>query len=224
MNSATSTEPSIPMTSGSLRAGAASSRDVEPPSSAALKPWQFFLLAGMLAATAAVVVATGQSMPAIVALSLTVVAASFVGLGTYRMLLPLVRPQALRGADVSSARGRAALEREKTLVLRAIKDLEFDRAMGKVAAADYDEMSGRLRGRAVDLIRQLDGSAAARARLEEELAARLAKTPAKPAASHSAPLESESAPAAQICAACGAQNDRDARFCKSCGARLEAAS
>ena len=28
---------------------------------------------------------------------------------------------------------RAALEREKNLVLRSIKELEFDRAMGKVA-------------------------------------------------------------------------------------------
>lgn len=222
MSFATSTEPSTHMTSGSLRAGAASGRDAEPSSSAALKPWQFFLLAGMLGATASVVVATGQSMPAIVALSLTVVAVSLVGLGTYRMLLPFVRPQALRAADVSSARGRAALEREKTLVLRAIKDLEFDRAMGKVAVIDFDEMSGRLRARAVDLLRQLDGSDASRARLEEELAARLAKTPMKAAASQ-APVSEPTATAEQACAACGTENDRDARFCKSCGARLEAA-
>ena len=41
---------------------------------------------------------------------------------------------------------RAVLEREKMLVLRSIKELEFDRAMGKVSAKDFDEMAGRLRG------------------------------------------------------------------------------
>ena len=45
---------------------------------------------------------------------------------------------------------RAALEREKALVLRSIKELEFDRAMGKVSPKDFDEMAGRLRARAID--------------------------------------------------------------------------
>ena len=55
-----------------------------------------------------------------------------------------------------SERARAALEREKTLVLRSIKELEFDRAMGKVSAKDFDEMAGRLRARAMTLMKQLD--------------------------------------------------------------------
>ena len=38
-------------------------------------------------------------------------------------------------------RTRAALEREKALVLRSIKELEFDRAMGKVSEKDFAEMS-----------------------------------------------------------------------------------
>ncbi len=37
------------------------------------------------------------------------------------------------------------MEREKALVLRSIKELEFDRAMGKVSPRDFDEMSTRLR-------------------------------------------------------------------------------
>ena len=34
-------------------------------------------------------------------------------------------------------RTRAALEREKMLTLRAIKELEFDRAMGKMSEEDF---------------------------------------------------------------------------------------
>jgi hypothetical protein len=210
-----------------------SSSEGASANASALKPWQFFLLAGMLGATAAVVVATGQSMGAIVALSVTVVAASMVGLAAYRMLLPFVSPQAVLAAEVSSGRLRAALEREKTLVLRAIKDLEFDRSMGKVAPADFDEMSGRLRARALDLIQQLDGSGAYRARIEEELAARLKKAPALKTADKvtAGSLTPETASAAVpavsgstlACAECGTQNDPDARFCKACGARMAVA-
>lgn len=203
MSFATSTEPPTRMRAGD---------------SSALRPWQFFLLAGMLGATAAVVVATGQSMPSIVALSLTVVAASMAGLGLYRTLAPLVGPETVRAARVD-ARLRAGLEREKTLVLRAIKDLEFDRAMGKIAPADFDEMAGRLRGRAVELIQQLDGAGAYKDRIEAELAARLARAPR----THAPATPPPAAAVERRCAACDAANDRDARFCKSCGARLEAA-
>src|SRR5687767_13521191 len=120
-----------------------------------LQPWQFFLLGGMLAATATVIVATGQSPANIIILSLTVVAVSFVGLGAYRTLAPLV------SADVETptligGRTRIALEREKALVLRSLKELEFDFAMGKMSKADFDEMGGRLRRRAVGLMQQLD--------------------------------------------------------------------
>jgi hypothetical protein len=63
-------------------------------------------------------------------------------------------------AEPLGQRTRTALEKDKALALRAIKELEFDRAMGKVAAADYDEMMWRLRRRAAGLIAQLDASAA----------------------------------------------------------------
>src|SRR5687768_461789 len=97
-----------------------------------LQPWQFFLLGGMLAATATVIVATGQSPANIIILSLTVVSVSFVGLGAYRMLSPLVTEQPDAPVMIAG-RTRIALEREKTLVLRSIKELEFDFAMGKIA-------------------------------------------------------------------------------------------
>ena len=98
----------------------------------------------MLAATATVIVATGQSPANIIILSLTVVSVSFVGLGAYRMLSPLVSTEVETPMTIGG-RTRIALEREKTLVLRSIKELEFDFAMGKIAKADFDEMSGRLR-------------------------------------------------------------------------------
>ena len=49
---------------------------------------------------------------------------------------------------VIGQRTRAALEQEKATTLRTIKELEFDRAMGKLSDADFQEMSVRLRARA----------------------------------------------------------------------------
>ncbi len=58
-----------------------------------LRPWQLFLLAGMLAATAVVLVSTGQTMSSIVVLSATVVASSLVAVAGYRSLAPLAAEQ-----------------------------------------------------------------------------------------------------------------------------------
>ena len=115
---------------------------------------------------------------------------------------------------VRGGRTRAALEREKALVLRAIKELEFDRAMGKVSDRDFADMSGRLRSRAGRLIRQLDAGSSYRADIEKELQRRLGPSPERPvsAASHRA------------CRACRSENDLDARFCKRCGQTLEASA
>jgi hypothetical protein len=171
-----------------------------------LQPWQFFLLGGMLAATATVIVATGQSPANIIILSLTVVAVSFVGLGAYRMLSPLVAPD-LDAPIMIGGRTRVALEREKALVLRSIKELEFDFAMRKISQADFDEMAGRLRMRALGLMEQLDAGGGYRDQIEREVARRLGAPP---------PTETLAVPVCE----CGVENDPDARFCKSCGAKL----
>ena len=191
------------MQSASAKAAADDSPEsprVEP----LLQPWQFFLLGGMLAATATVIVATGQSPANIIILSLTVVSVSFVGLGAYRILSPLVSDQP-EAPMMIGGRTRVALEREKTLVLRSIKELEFDHAMGKIAKADFDEMSNRLRARAFGLMKQLDAGGGYREQIAKEVQQRLGVA--------------EEEVAAGLCE-CGTQNDPDAKFCKNCGARL----
>jgi hypothetical protein len=208
MSSATSTSD--------LHAATHNPRGADP----GLRPWQFFLLAGMLAATGVVLVAAGQSPASIIVLSITVVSASFVAMGAYRSLAPLVVPEAAEAPQLIVGHTRAALEREKTLVLRAIKDLEFDYAMKKVAKHDFDEMSVRLRSRAIGLMRQLDSGGGYKEAIERELAQRLG-TPASPPSSRTHPVVADvEAPA--VCK-CGTTNDHDARFCKACGTSLTAA-
>ena len=179
-----------------------------------LRPWQLFLLAGMLAATAVVLVSSGRTMSSIIVLSVTVVASSLVAIAAYQALGPLFGPGvAVEDAPPAEGYARQALEREKALVLRSIKELEFDHAMRKTATADFEEMRDRLRRRAVGLIQQLDASGY-RAAVERDLAQRGAG-PAVVAELAAAP-----APAGTACASCQTANDADARFCKQCGAAL----
>ncbi len=176
-------------------------------SQAGFRPWHFFVLASLLAATAAVLMSARPTPEHLVLISLTLGAAGLVGAAFHRTLLPLVSSNAeLRGEPLGH-RSRAALERDKALTLRAIKELEFDRAMGKVADQDFNEMIGRLRARAISTMKQLDEGGSYRDIIEREVSKRVGAAPAI---------------ADFACPRCKTVNDPDAKFCKSCGAKLEA--
>ena len=118
MSSETSTESSF--TGG----------DLPPSGSDSLQPWQLFTLAGLLGATITVFLSRGQSPAAVIILSLAVFAAAAVGIAALRTVMPLTSKARPDSTQVLGGRTRAVLERDKALVLRSIKVLEFDRAMG----------------------------------------------------------------------------------------------
>ena len=138
-----------------------------------LHPWQLFTLAGLIGATIVVFMSRGQTPAGVILLSVLVFAAAAVGFAALRAFLPLTQQVSDDEPQILGGRTRAALEREKTLVLRSIKELEFDRAMRKVSEKDFAEMSGRLRARAARLLRQLDAGSLYRAEIDREIERRL---------------------------------------------------
>lgn len=73
---------------------------------------------------------------------------------------------------------RGELEREKKTLLKAIKEAEFDREMGKLSKADADEMIGLYRTRAIEVIKEIDrigvtSAGTVREQIEREVKARL---------------------------------------------------
>ncbi len=198
----------------------------EPQASESFRPWHFFLLASLVTATVAVMLSRQATPEHLVLISLTIIAAGLAAAGFYRMLSPLAAPDVTMFNEPLSERARAALEREKMLVLRSIKELEFDRSMGKLSTKDFDEMSARLRTRAMTLMKQLDeGAGGYRELIERELRARLAgagvRDPGSDLASSGVrSAEAATATATGTCAACGTANDQDAAFCKRCGGKL----
>jgi hypothetical protein len=187
-----------------------SSPPVPAKSQTSLQPWQFFVLAALACATVVTFMSRGQGVSVVILLSVLMGATVLVGLAALRTIRPLVSSFDDRTAMIG-LRTKVALEREKTLALRAIKELEFDRAMGKVSDADFHEMSARLRARAARLMRQIDASAGYRDRIERDLAKRLGE-----AAGKARPADSGTV----SCSSCATRNDADAKFCKSCGQKL----
>jgi hypothetical protein len=83
------------------------------------------------------------------------------------------------------------LEREKKALLKAIKEVEFDRELGKMSNEDADEIVRVYRARAIEILKLLDGEESdagepAHEAIEREVRARLAlagvKAKVKPAA------------------------------------------
>lgn len=186
---------------------------------AGFRPWHFFVMGSLIAATAAVLMAPRPTPEHLVLISLTLAAAGLVGAAFHRTILPLVSSNAELASEPLGRRSRAALEREKTLVLRSIKELEFDRAMGKVAEDDFKEMVGRLRARALTIMKQLEAGTSYREMIERDLAAKMGSGSIFAAEK---PVVAKLEPGPLFTCACGTKNDPDARFCKSCGAKLEA--
>jgi len=184
---------------------------LKPDASAdSLQPWQFFVLAALGCATAVTFVARGQGVTAVILLSVLMGAAGLVGIAALRALRPLVSADDDRTAMVGQ-RTRVALEREKNLTLRAIKELEFDKAMGKLSESDWQEMSARLRVRAAGLMRQLDAGSGYREQIERDVTKRLGVAPAS---------STTSVTRGNFCTECGTGNEGDAKFCKNCGHKL----
>ena len=181
------------------------------------RPWHLFVLAGLVASTVGVLVVRPDDPVVLIILVAAIGSASGVGFALYRTLWPLAVTDFKEQTQIIGGRSRAAIEREKTLVLRSIKELEFDRAMGKVSDADFGLIGRRLRAQALTLMKQLDVDMPGyRDVIERELARRLAIELESPG------LQTDRVPEADrpVCAACGTENDTDARFCKGCATPL----
>jgi hypothetical protein len=119
--------------------------------------------------------------------------------------------------------------REKERILRALKDLENERDLGKLDEADFKEVSHRYREEAKALLRQMDEDIAPYREKAEALAKKfiadsavvVTKAEANVDAEQEAPKTEAPSTEKRECAACKVKNDPDAKFCKSCAAILK---
>lgn len=141
-----------------------------------------------------------------------------------------------------------AMVERKRMLLRALKDLESELAVGKIDAKDYGVLSDRYRKEIKDLMREMDDSIEPHVKKAEELVQKHFskiglsgepfRTPGKAGQAKPRALEADAAQPEDeaeaetkaddgkvrvSCGSCGASNEPDARFCKGCGGALDGA-
>ena len=115
----------------------------------------------------------------------------------YYVIAPYLRKTPATQPGISKrARSREELLERRDRILASIKDLEFEKEVGKISEQDFREMNARFRREAVAVMRELE-SAAGNTRKK--------RRPSKNR---------------RFCTACGAVVTRGDRFCLQCGHRL----
>ena len=137
----------------------------------------------------------------------------------------------LGGGIISFSRKTAAelerelLEHERGLAVQGLRDLEFDREMGKLSDVDCEALRSDLESRALKAmaaLEKLDADAKAAAKSPPRLAAK-PPPPSEPRVTPPAPRPVAALTSARnlsFCPRCGIRAARDAKFCGECGAPL----
>jgi hypothetical protein len=109
---------------------------------------------------------------------------------------------------------RERLEHERGLAVQGLRELEFDREMGKLSASDYGSLHATLEQRALTAMSALEKFRADPAR-GKGLVRRIESARAAVGAPRVAPR------GINFCPQCGARCPADSRFCGECGVRLQ---
>ncbi len=151
-----------------------------------------------------------------------------VGLVLAIAAVALVLEPILRGSPAPAAPSADAepeedpRERRKEQALAALKEIEFDRATGKLSDADYEKMLARYTREAVEALREAEAGAGTAGGNGHGPAAAVAAAPA----AADDPVERLIAEARRagkgrrFCTNCGAALEGKGRFCVECGARV----
>jgi len=135
----------------------------------------------------------------------------------YFVLRPIFRvtPSGSEGGEGEGEDGEEDLS-PRAVALRALKEIEFDRATGKLSDADYDALKQQYTGMALDALREAGPSHAFPHPTSP------IPPPASPIPHPACPTHGpRSAPGARFCAECGRRLSAAHGFCGRCGAALE---
>jgi len=151
---------------------------------------------------------------------------------TYFVLLPILRPPLeSEGSEPVGNEGEDPADdmSPQTVALRALKEIEFDRATGKLSDQDYDALKAKYTGEALAAMRVESGIRSQESGVKPAPESRL-PTPRCP--QHGVRSEKDAVfcsecgrrlgTARGYCARCGSALEDDARYCNRCGARVAA--
>jgi len=155
----------------------------------------------------------------------------------YFVLRPIFRPEMTGNGNretVNVSEGEDPDDdfSHRAVALRALKEIEFDRATGKLSDADYDDLKTKYTTEALAALRAETGERGAGSGPFPERTAPRSPLSAPVCPTHGPRSESDAAfcsecgrrlaTAPGYCARCGTGLEHDAHYCHSCGARVAA--
>jgi double zinc ribbon protein len=150
---------------------------------------------------------------------------------TYFVVLPILRPplEPETGGAGDEGDDPADDMSAQAVALRALKEIEFDRATGKLSDTDYEQLKAKYTAEALAAMR---GEPGAGSREQNRGPAPVSRLPAPACPQHGPRPEPDAAfcsacgrrlgTAPAYCARCGSTIESDARYCNRCGARVAA--
>ena len=154
---------------------------------------------------------------------------------TYFVLLPILRPpvESANGAEPGDEGEDPADDMSaQTVALRARKEIEFDRATGKLSDADYEQLRAKYTAEALAAMRGDVGRETGDEAIKRASPRPPSPVPRPSCPEHGMPSEVDAVfcpqcgrrlgGAAGYCARCGTALENDARYCNRCGARVAA--
>ena len=131
-------------------------------------------------------------MAEVIALSLAVLAAIFIGYPLYQS----------RNRQVAFDLNHKLedFEARKTEIYAAIKDIDFDYQMGKLSDEDYQEMRQKYKAEAVELLKRTDAMRRGRSKRRKSKGVKAGMS---------------------FCSNCGASIGKNDRFCSECGSKVQ---
>ncbi len=142
------------------------------------------------------------------------------------VLEPLLRPDRLQAAAPVSLFSDSDDEDDPTLARRdralaALKEIDFDRATGKLSDEDYESMKSRFTAEALEALKAVDAGAvnadAVDAGAQDDVEARIT-------AARSASHAPRPTPHARFCLECGSALQGSKKFCLNCGSAIGASA
>jgi double zinc ribbon protein len=154
----------------------------------------------------------------------------------YFVLRPILRPEPSEETS-SETETNEGLDPDddfspRAVALRALKEIEFDRATGKLSDQDYDGLKAKYTAEALAALRAETGELGAGSGTLRDGTAPRSPLPLATCPTHGPRPESDAQfcsecgrrldTAPGYCARCGTSLEREARYCHSCGARVAA--
>jgi hypothetical protein len=153
---------------------------------------------------------------------------------TYYVLRPIFRPAPAVPGTAARDEGDDPDDdlSPQAVALRALKEIEFDRATGKLSDADYDDLHAKYTQEALAAMREGSGEQGAGSGTPRPMPAPRSPLPA-PTCPVDGPRPERDAvfcsacgrrlgTAPGYCSRCGSALETDARYCNRCGSRVAA--